>query len=165
MLQDYFLEQQQSAKKIDYGDISERIALRKKLKCKSFDWYLKNIYPELQLPNQTQISTNDNKPKYQPWHSRKRNYTNNYMIRLTNTTLCIAASGPKEKGFWKRGSSIELAQCIRVKNQMWYETDKFELILGQLLCLEAALGSKLPVINKCHEMNGDQEWRHKKMVF
>lgn len=42
------------------------------------------------------------------------------MIRLTNTTLCIAASGPKEKGFWKRGSSLQLAPCLRVKNQMWY---------------------------------------------
>lgn len=42
------------------------------------------------------------------------------MMRLTNTTLCIAAGGPKEKGFWKRGSSLELAPCLRVKNQMWY---------------------------------------------
>lgn len=98
---------------------------------------------------------------------RKRNYLNNYMIRLTNTTLCMAASGPTEKGFWKRGSTIQLVSCMRVKSQMWYETDKSELVLGQLLCLEAAGGSStiLPTINKCHEMNGDQEWRHRKSVI
>lgn len=32
--------------KKDFGDVSSRVALRKNLKCNSFQWYLDNIYPE-----------------------------------------------------------------------------------------------------------------------
>uniref|UniRef100_A0AAY5EH98 Polypeptide N-acetylgalactosaminyltransferase n=1 Tax=Electrophorus electricus TaxID=8005 RepID=A0AAY5EH98_ELEEL len=38
---------------IDYGDISERVALRNSLRCKDFEWYLNNIYPEMRRYNNT----------------------------------------------------------------------------------------------------------------
>nr|CAD7260065.1 unnamed protein product [Timema shepardi] len=42
--------------------------------------------------------------------------------------------------------------------QMWFETDKSELVLAQLLCLDA--NDQFPRLSKCHEMGGSQEWRH-----
>ena len=32
------------------GDLTARRRLRESLKCHSFDWFLTNVYPELQLP-------------------------------------------------------------------------------------------------------------------
>ncbi|XP_042783084.1 inactive polypeptide N-acetylgalactosaminyltransferase-like protein 5 isoform X3 [Panthera leo] len=35
-------------KSVAYGNISERVELRKRLGCKSFQWYLDNVFPELE---------------------------------------------------------------------------------------------------------------------
>ncbi|BFZ13632.1 hypothetical protein BsWGS_16671 [Bradybaena similaris] len=42
-----------SKKGIDFGDVSEMKALREKLKCRSFDWYIKEVHPNIYLPINT----------------------------------------------------------------------------------------------------------------
>ncbi|CAG5117613.1 unnamed protein product, partial [Candidula unifasciata] len=39
--------------KISFGDVSERKALKEKLKCRSFDWFIKEIFPEIYIPFNT----------------------------------------------------------------------------------------------------------------
>lgn len=54
-MQENFFKVRPDARDKKYGDVTSRIELRKQLKCKSFDWYMKNVYPELGPP---QVKTN-----------------------------------------------------------------------------------------------------------
>lgn len=36
----------------DFGDVTHRLELRQRLKCRSFKWYLYNVYPEIHIPSE-----------------------------------------------------------------------------------------------------------------
>ena len=43
------------AKNVDFGSIEARLELREKLQCKSFKWYLDNVYQDLNIPDDSHI--------------------------------------------------------------------------------------------------------------
>ncbi|XP_028345367.1 polypeptide N-acetylgalactosaminyltransferase 11 isoform X4 [Physeter macrocephalus] len=137
-----------------YGNISERVELRKKLDCKSFKWYLDNIYPEMQIsgPNakpQQPIFINRG-PKRPKVLQRGRLYH-------LQTHKCLAAQGrPSQKG----GLVVLKACDYSDPNQIWIYNEEHELVLNNLLCLDMSetRSSDPPRLMKCHGSGGSQQW-------
>lgn len=146
-----FYKQRPEAARLEYGDISDRLELKKRLKCHPFSWYLEHVYPELMLPGGGDAPPKSDRSK----SATDKRYVGTYQIRLSGTSLCVSS----EKDVKTKGSRLVLRSCLRVKNQMWSETEKGELKLAQYLCLD--VNKDEPVLGKCHEMGGSQEWKHK----
>ncbi|XP_033125723.1 polypeptide N-acetylgalactosaminyltransferase 11-like [Anneissia japonica] len=149
---EHFYNVKPSARKIEYGDISSRLALRERLQCRPFKWYLDNIYPELSLPtdsNPKQLA----RPKKKPIVARQKGQLMNIGLRQ-----CLESSG----AVMDKGSHAVLRQCARFqpKSQLWTESENHELLLADLLCLDMSEvdSSAPPRLMKCHGTRGSQEW-------
>lgn len=161
----YYYEVNSNAKNVDHGDITDRIALRQRLQCKSFQWYMENVYPDLSPPgggNQQEASQRNNnnlaQVKYEKWDQKSRNYLRQFSLGFQETKLCLQSE--KMAAAEKKKSKLSLAYCMgKTKLQTWYLTDKNELVLSRLLCLDAAKNRAR--LMKCHELGGSQEWKIK----
>ncbi|XP_047415941.1 polypeptide N-acetylgalactosaminyltransferase 11 isoform X2 [Sciurus carolinensis] len=137
-----------------YGNISERVELRKKLGCQSFRWYLDNVYPEMQMPGpnakaQQPIFINRG-PKRPRVLQRGRLYH-------FQTNKCLVAQGrPSQKG----GLVVLKACDYRDPTQIWIYNEEHELVLNNLLCLDMSetRSSDPPRLMKCHGSGGSQQW-------
>lgn len=119
----------------DFGDISERVKLRKDLQCKSFQWYIDNVYPSLDIP--------DNLAEGQ---------VNN--LALPNTT-CLDAKVSEHDS----QGVIQTYPCHNMGGNQFFEyTKKFEIRKGQH-CLEYTEGAPNSLqLFRCHDTKGNQEW-------
>lgn len=63
----------------------------------------------------------------------------------------------------RKGARLIMSPCASIPRQIFYQTDKDELILAKLLCLEAS--NKIPRMGKCHDMRGNQEFKVNRKVW
>ncbi|KAM3962648.1 polypeptide N-acetylgalactosaminyltransferase 9 isoform 2-T2 [Aphomia sociella] len=116
----------------DYGDITGRKMLREKLGCKSFEWYLKNIYPELFIPGESVA------------HGEIRN--------VAFQKLCL--DSPTRKS--DHHKPVGLYPCHRQGgNQYWMYSKNGEIRRDET-CLDYS-GHDV-VLYPCHGAKGNQLW-------
>lgn len=130
---DFFFKISPAVKQTDYGDISERLALREKLKCKSFRWYLENIYPESQMP---------------------LDYYSLGEVRNKLTAQCLDSMGRKS------GEKVGLVGCHGMGgNQVFSYTKRGELMTDDF-CVDYSGSWGAIKLVKCHKMGGNQKWEY-----
>lgn len=138
----------------DFGDISERLALRTRLNCKSFKWYLDHIYPEMQIsgPN-----AKAQQPVFVNRGAKRPKILQRGRLFNMQTHKCLVAQGhPSQKG-----GLVVIKDCdFNDPNQVWIYNEDHELILSNLLCLDMSetRSSDPPRLMKCHGSGGSQQW-------
>ncbi|XP_026492157.2 putative polypeptide N-acetylgalactosaminyltransferase 9 isoform X2 [Vanessa tameamea] len=115
----------------DFGDITSRKSLRQKLGCKSFEWYLKNIYPELFIPGESVAHGEIGNP---------------------STDMCVdSAAGPEDMK-----KPVNLWPCHgEYGNQYWMYSKNGEIRRDET-CLDYS-GHDV-VLYPCHGAKGNQLW-------
>jgi len=117
----------------EYGDVSGRIKLREKLQCKSFEWYLRNIYPDSQIPLDYKVLGE---------------------IRNEQSGTCLDTMGKKEN------DKVGLFSCHGMGgNQVWAYTGNDEVRCDDI-CLDVASRGADVMMIKCHHQKGNQMWNY-----
>ncbi|RUS73536.1 hypothetical protein EGW08_018694 [Elysia chlorotica] len=130
----YYFHVNPRAETVEYGNISERVQLREQLKCKSFKWYLENVYPEQlhKLPNLENLRYDNQKPE--KFESQFKTVTRaKGLLKHAGSGLCVQS----EKTEYDKRALLTLAVCNNAEHkQVWYETEQKDMRLANILCMD-----------------------------
>ncbi|XP_017026192.1 polypeptide N-acetylgalactosaminyltransferase 5 isoform X2 [Drosophila kikkawai] len=128
---DFYYSMSTGARKASAGDVSDRKALRDRLKCKSFRWYLENVYPESLMP---------------------LDYYYLGEIRNAETETCLDTMGRKYN------EKVGISYCHGLGGNQVFAYTKRQQIMSDDLCLDASSSNGPVNMVRCHNMGGNQEW-------
>ncbi|XP_067665047.1 polypeptide N-acetylgalactosaminyltransferase 1-like isoform X2 [Haliotis asinina] len=136
----YVYEYFPAMKNLDAGDLSERVKLRERLKCRDFGWFLDNVWPEL-FPYAENVFA---------WGGGF-SWTHRRQLRTTLQCVVVLTEEIDVVPF--------LQDCIEGPTETWdYILDGMLKHEKTGLCLEAMTGPKL-TLQKCDHNNKGQKWK------
>ncbi|XP_044073481.1 polypeptide N-acetylgalactosaminyltransferase 5 [Siniperca chuatsi] len=159
---------------INIGNLTEQIELRKRLKCKSFKWYLENVYPDMDAPLVKAEGLVFNRGLRKclslqkgfllfeicdlSKQSQHFNYT--WMRHVRQQDLCVAPQG--------KGNGFALQLCDNTKPELrWFHKSSNSALAEHLIaefvshhmCLEAGPQGDTLRLNPCESRNTFQKWQ------
>ncbi|TRZ04359.1 hypothetical protein DNTS_015171 [Danionella cerebrum] len=165
----YYYAARPSAQGKAFGSIADRLALRRKLNCNSFHWYLENVYPELKIPAQEEALSvlkqgslcleshgTDSLGLAECRSGSKSQASQKWSLiepQIRQHELCLAASA------FTAGSKVRLEPCdVKESRQKWKPRGPALQHMISGLCLDSQLPSGPPAITQCRPQVASQSW-------
>ncbi|XP_036437088.1 polypeptide N-acetylgalactosaminyltransferase 14 isoform X2 [Colossoma macropomum] len=179
----FYYSARPAARGKSYGDIRGRQELRKSLKCKSFKWYLDNVYPELKVPDDSDAKAGVIRQRQNCLEARRAEgqdlpvlalapcigtkdvpalnqewiYTHGQQIRQQQHCLSVSTTFP--------ASQILLMPCnISDGKQRWQKSGTHLEHQASRFCLDSEMAldglesSRMLVISPCEPSAHTQRW-------
>uniref|UniRef100_H3BYC5 Ricin B lectin domain-containing protein n=1 Tax=Tetraodon nigroviridis TaxID=99883 RepID=H3BYC5_TETNG len=155
---------------MDIGNLTEQRELRKRLKCKSFKWYLEKVYPDMDAPLvkaeglvfnrgvRKCLALQEGSLLFETCDLAKQHQHFNYtwMRTLRQQDLCVASS------------PVALQPCDNAKAELrWYHKSSDSALAEHLIadfvshhmCLEAEPRGDRLRLKPCKQSDSSQKWQ------
>ncbi|CAF1256559.1 unnamed protein product [Adineta steineri] len=120
----------------DYGDVEDRRAIRTRLNCHSFKWYLENVFPEKFIPDENVLAYGE--------------------VKNLNSHLCLDTVGKDEKGTIPL--SVYSCQSGGSANQYLSLTKDYQLRREDGCAVTS--DSVSIILTNCNHSDHNQTWTH-----
>lgn len=156
---------------VPFGNISDRMKLKKNLGCKPFKWYLDNVYPELKLPTTVDLfvgsirqgdwclDTLENQigktAGLYPCHDYGGNqeWTLTVSGSIKHDSMCLSPTS------YSSMSLIIMKSCDSSTDEWKYDENTKQLRLKVVnLCLDTLGVHDMMSVNVCDNLNSNQKW-------